>query len=45
MAEVENSIKKEFDSELMYNEKYLKVWIKSYNEKINKNFHNNKKPK
>ena len=25
----------------MYNEKYLKAKIKSYNGKINKNFHNN----
>ena len=38
-------IKKEFDSEPVYNEKYLKAKIKSYNGKINTNFHNNKIPK
>ena len=39
---VKNSLKKEFDSEPVYNEKYLKAKIKSYNGKINTNFHNNK---
>ena len=39
---VSNIIKKEFDSELVYNEKYLKTKIKSYNGKIYTNFHNNK---
>ena len=39
---VKNIIKKEFDSESVYNEKYLKTKIKSYNENINTNFHNNK---
>ena len=38
-------IKKEFDSEPVYNEKYLKAKIKSYNGKINTNFHNNKIPR
>ena len=38
---VKNSIKKEFDSDPVYNEKYLKAKIKSYNRKINTNFHNN----
>ena len=42
---VKNIIKKEFDSELVYNEKYLKAKIKSYSGKINTNFHNNKIPK
>ena len=42
---VKNSIKKEFDSEPVYNEKYLKAKIKPYNGKINTNFHNNKIPK
>ena len=42
---VKNIIKKEFDSEPVYNEKYLKVKIKFYNGKINKNFYNNKIPK
>ena len=36
------NIKKEFDSEPVCNEKYLKAKIKSYNGKINTNFHSNK---
>ena len=36
---VNNSIKKEFDSEAAYDEKYLKTKIKSYQRKINTNFH------
>ena len=39
---VENSITKEFGSEPVYNEKYLKAKIKSCNGKINTYFHNNK---
>ena len=39
---VENSITKEFGSEPVYNEKYLKAKIKSCNGKINAYFHNNK---
>ena len=39
------SIKKEFDSEPLYDEKYLKAKIKSYNEKININFDNDKMQK
>ena len=42
---VKSSIKKEFDSEPAYNEKYIKTKIKSYKGKINTNFHNNKLPK
>ena len=42
---VKHGIKKEFDSEPVYNEKYLKAKIKSYKEKIYTNFHNNKIPK
>ena len=38
-------IKKEFDNELVYYEKYLKAKIKSYNGKFNTNFHNNEIPK
>ena len=38
---VKNSIKKEFYSEPVYNEKYLKAKIKSYNGKINTDLHNN----
>ena len=34
---VNNIIKKEFDSERVYNKKYLKAKIKSYNGKINTN--------
>ena len=40
-----NIITKEFDSKAIYNEKHLKTKIKSYNGKINTNFHNNKIPK
>ena len=39
---VKNSIKNEFDSKPVYNEKDLKAKIKSYNRKIKTNFHNNK---
>ena len=42
---VKNSLKKEFDTEQVYNEKYLKAKIKSYNGIININFHNYKIPK
>ena len=43
--EVKNSIKKEFVSEPVYNEKYLKTKIKSYNRKTSTNFHKSKRPK
>ena len=39
---VKNSIKKEFDCKSVYNKKYLKAKINSYNGKINTSFHNNK---
>ena len=39
------SIKKEFDSESVYNEKYLRTNIKLYKGNINTNFYNNKIPK
>ena len=42
---VKNSIKKEFDSEPVYNGKYLRVKINTYNGKVNTSFHNNKIPK
>ena len=42
---VSKIIKKEFDNNPVYNEKYIKTKIKSYNGKINTNFHNNKIPK
>ena len=42
---VKNSIRKEFESKLVYNEKYLKAKTKSYNGKINTNFQNNKIPR
>ena len=42
---IKNSPKKEFDSEPVYNEKYLKAKIQSYNWKISTNFYNNKIPK
>ena len=40
-----NNIKDEFDSEPVYNEKYLKTKIKSCKGKIVTNFHNKKKSK
>ena len=40
-----NIIKKEFDSNPVYNEKYIKAKMKSYNGKTNTNFHNNRIPK
>ena len=40
-----DSLKTEFDSKPVYNKKYLKAKIKSYNKKINTNFHNNTIPK
>ena len=42
---VKNTINKEFNSKPVYDEKYLKGKIKSYNGKINTNFHNSKIPK
>ena len=42
---VKNSITKEFDRKPVYNEKYLKAKMKSYNGKINTNFDNNKIPR
>ena len=42
MRKVKNILKKEFDSEPVYNEKYLKAKIKSYYGKINTNIQNNK---
>ena len=44
LRKVKNIVKKEFDSEPSYNEKYLKAKINSYNGKINENFHNEKIP-
>ena len=41
--ELKMSSKKEFDSEPVYHEKYLKAKKKSYKGKINSNFHNNKR--
>ena len=42
---VSNSIKKELSCKRVYNKKYLKSKIKSYNGKINTNFYNNEIPK
>ena len=36
--EVKNSLKKEFDSKPLYNEKYLKAKRKTCNGKVNTNF-------
>ena len=43
--QVKNSLKKELDSEPVYNEKYLRTKINFYNRNINTNFHNNMIPK
>ena len=45
LNKVSKVIKKGFDSEPVYNNKYLKTKIKSYEEKINTNFHNDNVPK
>ena len=45
MEKGQNAIDKEFDSAPVYNEKYLKATIKSYNGKISANSHDNKIPK
>ena len=42
---VKNSMKNEFDNKSAYNEKYVKAKIKSYDGKINTNFHDDKIPK
>ena len=43
---VRNSIRiNKFDTEPVYNEKYLKTKISSYSGTINTDFHNNKIPK
>ena len=42
---VNKFIKKRFDSEVVYNEQYLKPKIKSYEAKVNTNFNNDKMPK
>ena len=44
-GKVSNNVKKGFDREPVYNEKYIKTEIKSYEEKINTNFQSNKVPK
>ena len=38
---VKNSTKKEFESEPVFNDKYLKAKLKSYQGKTNTNFHDN----
>ena len=38
---VKNSTKKEFESEPVFTDKYLKAKLKSYQGKINTNFHEN----
>ena len=39
LEKVKNGIEKESDIENVYNEKYLKAKLKSYNGKINTNFY------
>ena len=41
---VTNIIHKEFDTNPIYNEKYIKPKIKVHNKKVNTNFHGNKMP-
>ena len=41
---VKNNLKIEFDSEPVYDEKYLKAKINYNNGEINTNFHNNEIP-
>ena len=41
---VTNIIYKEFDTNPIYNKKYIKSKIKVHNKKINTNFHSNKMP-
>ena len=41
---ISNLLKKEFDSEPVYDDKYIKTKIKTYNNKINTNFHVNEIP-
>ena len=45
LEKVSNSIEKRFDSEPVYNKKYLKSKMKSYKGKINTNSHNDNIPK
>ena len=42
---VSSIIKKEFDNKPVYNKRYVKTKIKSYNGKMNTNFRNNEIPK
>ena len=42
---VSHTVGKVYDSNPVYNKKYLRAKIKSYNGKININFHNNRIPK
>ena len=42
---VKNNLIKEFDSEPVYNKKYLKAKMKYYNGKISTKFHDNKIPR
>ena len=42
---VSHTVGKEYDNNPVYNKKYLRAKIKSYNGKININFHNNRIPK
>ena len=37
-SKISNSLKKRFDSELVYGNKYIKTKIKIYNNQINTNF-------
>ena len=44
-TKIKSLIKKEFNSELVYNDKYIKTKIKIYNDRVYTNFQHNKIPK
>ena len=45
MGAISSLLKKGFDSEQMYNDKYIKTKIKIYNDRISTNLQGNKIPK
>ena len=45
LEEVKSSLKREFNIERVYNEKCIRTKMKSYNGKLNTNFHSNKIPR
>ena len=45
LNKIKSLITKEFNSEPVYNDKYIKTKIKSYNDRVYTNFQRNKIPK